>query len=183
MSLYSGLIFYFLDSSEYIWYNSTMQKMEDLIRENSELRSRLDLAEKWIRKEIQWSISKIQREQSKKWTRKAIGNIFETEWLDILTRRILGQFDNSLENAPKYIGIPSNDILRWMLSLLFSRIRRYSMLGSRKSWSHHGEFIRLIEWVILLTEDPRNIVQMLLKLILPIFVPGNIHSRLVDSIR
>ena len=79
-----------------------MQKMEDLIRENSELRSRLDLAEKWIRKEIQWSISKIQREQSKKWTRKAIGNIFETEWLDILTRSILDQFDDPLSHAPKY---------------------------------------------------------------------------------
>lgn len=79
-----------------------MQKKEDLIQENIGLRSRLELAEKWIRKEIQGSISKIQREQSKQWTRKAISNIFETEWLDILTRRILGQFDDSLNNAPKY---------------------------------------------------------------------------------
>lgn len=79
-----------------------MQNQEDLIQENIELRSRLDLAEKWIRREIQGSISKIQREQSKQWTRKAISNIFETEWLDILTRRILDQFDDSLSNAPKY---------------------------------------------------------------------------------
>ena len=56
-----------------------MQNQEDLIQENIELRSRLELAEKWIRKEIQGSITKIQREQSKKGTRKAMSNMFETE--------------------------------------------------------------------------------------------------------
>ena len=79
-----------------------MEKKEDLIQENIELRSRLELAEKWIRREIQGSISKIRKEQSKKNTRIAINNIFEQEWLDILTKRILDQFDSSLENAPKY---------------------------------------------------------------------------------
>jgi len=29
-------------------------------------------------------------------------NIFETEWLDILTRKVLWKFDNSLKNAPRY---------------------------------------------------------------------------------
>lgn len=77
-------------------------KKEDIIQENIELRSRLELAEKWIRREIQGSISKIRKEQSKKNTRIAIDNIFEQEWLDILTKRILDQFDSSLENAPKY---------------------------------------------------------------------------------
>lgn len=56
-----------------------MQKKEDLIRENIELRSRLEFAEKWMRREIQASISKIQKEQSKKGTRIAIGNMFESE--------------------------------------------------------------------------------------------------------
>lgn len=79
-----------------------MQKKEDLIRENIELRSRLELAEKWIRREVQDSISKVQSEQSKKVTRKALSNMFEAEWLDILTRRILDQFDDSLEKSPKY---------------------------------------------------------------------------------
>lgn len=102
MSPEIGLIFYFLDSITYICYTSRMQKKEDLIRENIELRSRLEFAEKWMRREIQASISKIQKEQSKKWTRIAIGNMFESEWLDILTRRILSQFDTSLNSAPKY---------------------------------------------------------------------------------
>lgn len=75
---------------------------DDLIQENIELKSRLDFAEKWIRREIQWSISKIRKEQAKKNARIAINNIFEQEWLDILTKRILDQFDSSLDNAPKY---------------------------------------------------------------------------------
>jgi hypothetical protein len=49
-----------------------MQKKEDLIRENNELRARLELAEKWMRREIQGSISKIQKEHSKKGIRQAI---------------------------------------------------------------------------------------------------------------
>ncbi len=56
-----------------------MQKKEDLIRDNNELRSRLELAEKWIRREIHGSISKIQKEESKKGIRKSIGNLFESE--------------------------------------------------------------------------------------------------------
>jgi hypothetical protein len=79
-----------------------MQTREDLIRENTELKARLDLAEKWMRREIATSIDRIQKEKSKKSTRKSLANMFESEWLDILTTRILSQFDDSLENAPKY---------------------------------------------------------------------------------
>ena len=79
-----------------------MQKKEDLIRENIELKSRLDLAEKWMRREVATSIDRIQKEKSIKTTRKSLANMFESEWLDILTKRILDQFDDSLANAPKY---------------------------------------------------------------------------------
>ncbi len=79
-----------------------MQKKEDLIAENIELRARLELAEKWMRREIQGSISKIQKEHSKKGIRQAIWNVFENEWIDILTRRILTEFTDSLTHAPKY---------------------------------------------------------------------------------
>lgn len=79
-----------------------MQTREDLIRENSELQSRLDLAEKWMRREVATSIDRIQKEKTTKSTRKSLLNVFESEWLDILTRRILDQFDNSLSNAPRY---------------------------------------------------------------------------------
>lgn len=79
-----------------------MQTKEDLIRENTELQARLDLAEKWMRREVVTSIDRIQKEQSKKTTRKSLQNMFESEWIDILTKHILDQFDDSLENAPKY---------------------------------------------------------------------------------
>ena len=79
-----------------------MATKEDLIRENTELQSRLDLAEKWMRREVASSIGRIEREKSTKSTRKSLANMFESEWLDILTKRILDQFDDSLENAPKY---------------------------------------------------------------------------------
>ncbi len=79
-----------------------MHTNEDFIRENIELKARLDLAEKWMRREVATSIGRIQKEKSTKITRKSLANIFESEWLDILTKRILDQFDNSLNKAPKY---------------------------------------------------------------------------------
>ncbi len=75
---------------------------KDLIHENNELKSRLEFAEKWMRREVAVSINRIQREKSTKSTRKSLSNVFEAEWLDILTGRILDQFDDSLSNAPKY---------------------------------------------------------------------------------
>ncbi len=83
----------------YFWF---MLTKEDLIRENTELKARLDLAEKWMRREVATSIDRIQKEQSQKTTRKSLANMFESEWLDILTKRILDQFDDSLTHAPKY---------------------------------------------------------------------------------
>ena len=79
-----------------------MLTKEDLIRENTELKARLDLAEKWMRREVATSIDRIQKEQSQKTTRKSLANMFESEGLDILTKRILDQFDDSLAHAPKY---------------------------------------------------------------------------------
>ena len=79
-----------------------MVTKEDLIRENTELKARLDLAEKWMRREVATSIDRIQKEQSQKTTRKSLANMFESEGLDILTKRILDQFDDSLSHAPKY---------------------------------------------------------------------------------
>jgi hypothetical protein len=79
-----------------------MQTREDLIRENTELKARLDLAEKWMRREIATSIDRIQKEKSTKSTRKSLANMLESESLDILTKRILDQFDDSLKRAPRY---------------------------------------------------------------------------------
>ena len=56
-----------------------MLTKEDLIRENTELKARLDLAEKWMRREIATSIDRIQKEKSKKSTRKSLTNMFESE--------------------------------------------------------------------------------------------------------
>lgn len=79
-----------------------MIKKDDLIQENIELKARLDLAEKWMRREVANSIDRIDREKFTRSTRKSLTNMFESEWLDILTKRILAQFDDSLSNAPKY---------------------------------------------------------------------------------
>ncbi len=79
-----------------------MQTKDDLIQENVELKARLDLAEKWMRREVASSIDRIDRDKSTKSTRKSLANMLESEWLDILTKRILDQFDDSLANAPKY---------------------------------------------------------------------------------
>lgn len=76
--------------------------MDELIRENIELRARLELAEKWMRREVATSISRIQEEHSHKDTRIALKNIFEAEWLDILTRKVIQKFDSSLSHAPRY---------------------------------------------------------------------------------
>ncbi len=56
-----------------------MQDRKDLIRENTELKARLDLAEKWMRREVATSIDRIQKEKSTKITRKSLANMFESE--------------------------------------------------------------------------------------------------------
>lgn len=79
-----------------------MPTKDELIRENHELRARLEFAQVWMRREVATSITRIQEEQSHKNTRIAIKNIFETEWLDILTRKMIQRFDGALVKAPKY---------------------------------------------------------------------------------
>ena len=56
-----------------------MPTNDDLIRENHELRAKLEFAQAWMRREVATSISRIQEEQSQKSTRVAMKNIFETE--------------------------------------------------------------------------------------------------------
>ena len=56
-----------------------MMNPEDLIRENTELKSRLEFAEKWMRREVASSIGRIARDKSTKSTRKSLANMFESE--------------------------------------------------------------------------------------------------------
>ena len=79
-----------------------MPTKDDLIRENHELRTKLEFAQSWMRREVATSISRIQQEQSQKNTRIAMKNVFETEWLDIFTRKVIQKFGGSLEWAPRY---------------------------------------------------------------------------------
>ena len=75
---------------------------EDLIQENMELRARLELAEKWMRREIKGAISHIEQTNVKKKQRKDLHLFLEDEGLDIITKRILDTFSKGLINAPKY---------------------------------------------------------------------------------
>jgi hypothetical protein len=79
-----------------------MQKKEDLIQENIELRARLDLAKKWMRRQVASSIAKIQKESTVARTRSNISTVWKENGIDIITGKILYQFDSVLENAPKY---------------------------------------------------------------------------------
>ncbi len=79
-----------------------MQKKEDLIRENAELRARLELAEKWMQREVQTAMQNIQKKELRSATRKHFSNLLEEEWIDILARRVTDIFGESLENAPEY---------------------------------------------------------------------------------
>jgi hypothetical protein len=56
-----------------------MPTKDDLIRENHELRTKLEFAQSWMRREVATSITRIQQEQSQKNTRIAMKNVFETE--------------------------------------------------------------------------------------------------------
>ncbi len=79
-----------------------MQKSQDLIEENTELRARLALAEKWMAREVQASLQAIREGELRKSQRKHFENAFEWEKLDIITRRILDQYGDILDRAPKY---------------------------------------------------------------------------------
>ena len=56
-----------------------MQKKEDLIRENAELRARLELAEKWMQREVQTAMQNIQKKEVRSATRKHFSNLLEEE--------------------------------------------------------------------------------------------------------
>lgn len=79
-----------------------MQKKEDLIQENAELISRIALAEKWMRREVQSAISSVRRAEIKKDTRKHFENTFEQDGVEMITQRIMDSFGDTLSRAPKY---------------------------------------------------------------------------------
>lgn len=79
-----------------------MQKKEDLIQENIELRARLDLAKKWMRRQVASSIAKIQKESTVARTRGNVNAVWKENGVDIITGKILHQFDSVLDHAPKY---------------------------------------------------------------------------------
>lgn len=79
-----------------------MKTKDDLIRENAELRARLELAEKWMQREVQTAMQNIQKKEVRSATRKHFSNLLEEEWIDILARRVTDIFGESLQNAPEY---------------------------------------------------------------------------------
>lgn len=79
-----------------------MQKKDDLINENTELRARLSLAEKWMQREVASSVKKIREESLRKNQRKHFENTFESERLDMITRDIMEKYGDTLDHAPKY---------------------------------------------------------------------------------
>lgn len=79
-----------------------MTTKDDLIRENHELRSKLELAEKWMAREVAASLQKIREWAIKKSQRKHFENTFEGEKLDIITRKITSLYGDLLDQAPKF---------------------------------------------------------------------------------
>ena len=97
-----GWYFFILDSYPHICYNPLMQNREDLIHENTELRARLELAERWMRREVASSISKIQKDRLTRRTRSHVQGVWKEEGIDIMTERIMTEFSGVLDHAPKY---------------------------------------------------------------------------------
>lgn len=79
-----------------------MSTQESLISENATLRARLALAERWMRREVESSIAHIQRSRLKKSTRSHFANVFEEEGIEIITRKVMDEFGESLQYAPKH---------------------------------------------------------------------------------
>ena len=79
-----------------------MQTKDDLIRENAELRGRLELAEQWMQREVQTAMRHIQKQEVQSATRKHFSNLLEEEGVDIIARRIHDTFGDNLEHAPEY---------------------------------------------------------------------------------
>ncbi len=79
-----------------------MQTKDDLIRENTELRGRLELAERWMQREVQDAMQSIDKQWVKSRARKHFANLLEEEGIDIIARRIHETFGFSLECAPEF---------------------------------------------------------------------------------
>ncbi len=75
---------------------------DELIRENEALRARLELAERWMQREVQIALQSIQKKEIQSVTRKHFSNLFEEEGIDMMVRRITDMFGDSLKNAPEY---------------------------------------------------------------------------------
>lgn len=79
-----------------------MQTKDDLIRENAILRARLDLAERWMQREVQAAMQSIEKQWVKSQVRRHFANLLEEEWVDIIARRLHETFGSSLEGAPAF---------------------------------------------------------------------------------
>mgnify|MGYP006371715889 CR=1 FL=1 len=77
-------------------------KKDDLIQENIELKSRLEIALGWMKREIRTAKNNIQKKQVQYSTRKHFSNLFEQEGIDMIVRRIHNEFGESLKNAPEF---------------------------------------------------------------------------------
>lgn len=75
---------------------------EQLIQENKTLQQRLSVAEKWMQREIQSSLSSIQKSRLKDTTRSHFANIFEIEGMALVNQKVRNIYTNILKNAPKY---------------------------------------------------------------------------------
>ena len=84
------------------WHIFLMQTKDDLIRENAELRARLELAEQWMQREVQTAMRHIQKKEVQSVTRKHFSNLLEEEGIDIIARRIHDTFGDGLAHAPGY---------------------------------------------------------------------------------
>lgn len=79
-----------------------MQTKDDLIRENTILRARLELAERWMQREVQRAMQEIQTQSVKSQARKHFANLLEEEGTDIIASRIYDTFGDSLQSAPEF---------------------------------------------------------------------------------
>lgn len=79
-----------------------MPTKEELILENELLHKKLALAERWIHREIASHKQKIREKWVKDFQRKNLENILERESVDIITRKMVSYFGDSLRKSPKH---------------------------------------------------------------------------------
>ena len=65
-----------------------MKDTEKLLMENTILKSKLALAEKWMQREVQGAIIHIQKQKKIKTARMNFDNTFETEGINMITQII-----------------------------------------------------------------------------------------------